>query len=52
LLAGAPDLESVQAGAAEPPASRIAQLEQSIEQLRLELSSLKERFEALEAQLR
>jgi uncharacterized protein YceH (UPF0502 family) len=52
LLAGAPDLESAQAGAAEPPASRIAQLEQSVEQLRLELSSLKERFEAFEAQLR
>jgi uncharacterized protein YceH (UPF0502 family) len=52
LLAGVPDLESVQTGAAEPPASRITQLEQSVEQLRLELSSLKERFEALEAQLR
>jgi uncharacterized protein YceH (UPF0502 family) len=52
LLAGAPDLESGEAGAAEPPASRIAQLEQSVEHLRLELSSLRERFEALEAQLR
>lgn len=53
LLAGEPALESLRetpAAAAGP--SRVAQLEETVAQLRSDLDELKGRFEALEAQLR
>lgn len=54
LFSGEPSMEPVSAESLAGPAapSRLAQLETEIHQLRADFSELKERFEALESQLR
>jgi hypothetical protein len=53
LLSGEPVVEAAtEAGNTTGPPSRLAQLEQEVQQLRLEVDELRNRFEALEAQLR
>ncbi len=53
LLAGEPPLEAIkEPSLASSGASRVAQLEETVAQLRSELNDLKNRFDELEAQLR
>lgn len=53
LLAGEPALDAVpQTSSSTAAPNRIAQLEQEMQQLRIELDELKKRFEDLEAQFR
>jgi uncharacterized protein YceH (UPF0502 family) len=51
LLSGEPAVEAAEETTASPP-TRIAQLEQELQQLRSDFESLKRRFEELEQQLR
>lgn len=51
LLAGEPPLEPAGEPERLPPTSRVAQLEQDLQTLRAEINDLKQRFDALEAQL-
>jgi uncharacterized protein YceH (UPF0502 family) len=52
LLAGEPSLETLPEPTPVAAPSRVAQLEQDLRQLRVELDELKRRFDELEAQLR
>ncbi len=55
LFSGEPDLEALaesSSGSAGAPPTRVAQLEQDLQDLRSEFNDLKRRFEALESQLR
>ncbi len=51
MLSGEPRVESAYEGTPQP-ASRVAQLEKDLSQLRSELEELKRRFDSLESQLR
>ncbi len=52
LLSGEPNVEAATDSISTAPPSRVAQLEQDLDNLRGEFNELKRRFEALEAQLR
>ena len=53
LLSGEPSTEvAIESPGAAAPPTRVAQLEQDLQKLRSEFDDLKNRFEALEAQLR
>lgn len=52
LLSGEPNVEAATDSLSAAPPSRVAQLEQDLDNLRGEFNELKRRFEALEAQLR
>jgi len=52
LLSGEPSAESPSEAAAPSPPTRIAQLEQQLQELRSDFDQLKRRFDELEAQLR
>jgi len=52
LLSGEPTVESAADSLAAPGPSRVAQLEMELQQLRSDFNELKQRFDALEAQLR
>ena len=52
LLSGEPNIEPATDSISAAPPSRVAQLEQDLDNLRAEFNDLKRRFEALEEQLR